>query len=111
MSEVKANSFKEILKRSNKSIQADRATRISVRAKGAFDALVNAANERVMDIEDQLDSMSDISTSNTITTANAIKGATFDAVAFVQKRAKFRLNLALAKEELVTIKEDESFYN
>lgn len=111
MSEVKTNSFKDILKRSNKSIQAERAVRISKRAKGAFDALLNRAEEKVMDIEDQLEAMSDISTSNVTTTVNKISGTTFDAVSFVEKRAKLNLNLATSKEELAILKEDESFYN
>lgn len=103
--------FKEILKRSNSKIQSERANRISKRASGEYTSLINKAENQVMDIEDSLEAMSDISTSNVSTSVNSIKGATFDAKAFVEKRANLKKILALAIEELELLKEDESFYN
>jgi len=103
--------FKEILKRSNSKIQDERAKRISKRAQGEYNSLLNALENKVMDIEDSLEAMSDISTSNVTTSANAIKGASFDAKLFVEQRANLKRDLALATEELELLKEDEEFYN
>ena len=111
MTDSKKVSFKDILKRSNSKIQDERAKRISKRAQNEYDSLIKSLENKIMNIEDEIDSMSDISTSNVTTSANAIKGTTFDAKAFVIKRAGLLSELALAKEELEILREDKEFYS
>lgn len=103
--------FKENLKKSNKSIQASRAERIASVAKMEYDNLVNNKKREIFNIENELEAMADISTSNVTTTANAVSGFNFDAKAFVVKRAKLKDELVLCHEELKALKSDEEFYS
>lgn len=107
---TKKDTFKLVLQRSNKSIQAARANRISAVAKMEYDALVATKKKEVFTIQDELESMSDISTSNITTSSNAIKGSTFDAAGFVKKRAKLKFDLSVVEMELEMLEEDAEFY-
>lgn len=102
--------FSTVLKRSNKSIQAARAKRFTQQAKMAYDAKVNKITNQIFEVENKLEEMADISTSNSTTSANAV-GMTFDAEAFVDKRCKLKLELTLLEEKLEVLKEDKDFYN
>jgi hypothetical protein len=104
------STFKEILKRSNKSIQTERAKRICAVAKMEYDTLIANKRKEVFKIEDELEAMADISTSNVTTTANRISGTSFDAAEFVNTRATLKYNLAVLKEELEMLEEDAPFY-
>jgi predicted DNA-binding antitoxin AbrB/MazE fold protein len=103
--------FKNNLRKSNKDIQSTRAERISSLARMEYDVLVNAKIRQIFNIENDLEMMADISTSNVSTTVNSIKGMEFDAASFVVKRARLKDELLLAKEELETLKDDEDFYS
>lgn len=103
--------FKGNLKKSNKDIQTTRAARISELARMEYDMLVNEKKRTVFNIENDLEMMADISTSNVSTSMNAIKGLEFDAASFVKKRARLRDELILAKEELETLEADAKFYS
>tara|TARA_R110000796_G_scaffold168210_1_gene285103 strand:- start:315 stop:647 length:333 start_codon:yes stop_codon:yes gene_type:complete len=102
--------FKKNLKASNKSIQTSRANRIADVAKMEYDVLVNNKKREIFNIENDLESMADISTSNVTTSANAISGTSFDAKAFVTKRAELKDSLILCQEELQTLLDDSDFY-
>jgi len=103
--------FKGNLKKSNKSIQANRANRIAAEARMEYDNLINNKRREIFKIENDLEAMADISTSNVTTSANAISGITFNAQKFVQKRAELKYQLILAQEELITLGEDLEFYS
>lgn len=102
--------FKGNLKMSNRDIQSTRANRIASLAKMEYDNLVNDKKRQIFNIENDLEAMADISTSNVTTTANALKGTEFDAQSFVKKRAMLREELLLSKEELATLEADSAFY-
>lgn len=111
MSETKPETFKGNLKKSNKSIQATRANRLSSVAKMEYDNLVNNKKRQIFNIENDLEAMADISASNVTTTANAVKGVEFDALTFVKKRANLKEELILSQEELKTLEDDSKFYD
>jgi hypothetical protein len=111
MTTIKKETFKSNLKASNKTIQTTRANRIASVAKMEYDNLVNDKKRQIFNIENDLEAMADISTSNVTTSSNAIKGIEFDAKAFVQKRADLKDNLILTKEELKTLEDDSDFYS
>lgn len=104
------NTFKTILKRSNKNVMSDRAKRICAVAKMEYDSLIAEKKKKIFKLEDQIEAMTDLSTSNVTTTANAIKAPTFDASKFVQDRSSLKYKLAIAKEELELLEEDSEFY-
>lgn len=108
---VKTETFKSNLKASNKSIQETRANRIASEAKMEYDELVNNKKRAIFRVENELEAMADISTSNVTTSANAISGTNFDAKAFVKKRADLKDELVLLAEELATLEEDAEFYS
>lgn len=113
MSETKKETietFKGNLKKSNKSIQATRANRLASVAKMEYDNLVNGKRRDVFNLENDLEAMADISASNVTTTSNAIKGAEFDALEFVKRRAGIKDELILCQEELKTLVDDAKFY-
>lgn len=102
--------FAEMLKRDNKSIRDERAIRVSSEAKMDFIELVNSTRRELFGFENQLDAMSDLSTSNTTTTANRIGEFTFNSVEFVKRRANLRLQRALTTQKLELLMEDAAFY-
>jgi hypothetical protein len=108
---VKKETFKANLKASNKTIQATRANRIAAVAKMEYDNLVNDKKRQIFNIENDLEAMADISTSNVTTSANAIEGTSFNAKGFVENRARLRDELILCNEELKTLVEDAEFYS
>ena len=108
---TKKETFKSNLKASNKTIQTTRANRIASVAKMEYDNLVNAKKRQIFNIENDLEAMADISTSNVTTSSNAIKGTEFDAQAFVAKRARLKDELILSQEELKTLEDDSEFYS
>lgn len=107
---MSTETFKKNLKKNNKSIQATRADRLSAVAKMEYDNLVNNKKRQIFNHENDLEAMADISASNVTTTANKIEGTSFDAKAFVEKRANLRDELILCKEELKTLEDDAEFY-
>lgn len=107
---VKITTFAEMLKRDNKSIRDERAVRVSSEAKMDFIELVNSTKRELFGYENQLDAMSDLSTSNTTTTANRIGEFTFNSKDFVQRRANLRLQKALTTQKLELLMEDAEFY-
>jgi len=101
--------FRSNLAKSNKSIQATRANRIASVAKMEYENLVNNKKREIFNIENDLEAMADISTSNVSTTVNAV-GFDFDGASFVNKRAKLRDNLIITKEELKVLESNADFY-
>lgn len=106
---AKEETFSAILSRGNNAIKGARAKRFTAQAKMAFDAKVNKIVNDIFMVENKLEEMADISTSNSTTTKNAI-GMTFDAESFVDTRARLKLDLVLLEQKLEVLKEDESFY-
>ena len=106
----KVDTFKSILKRNNSKIQDDRAKRISEVAQMDYEALVNAQKKKVFEFQNAIEEMADLSSSNVTTTDNRIKAPRFDSEDFVKERARLRLDLVYAKEELAILEEDKAFY-
>ena len=103
--------FRALLERDNKTIKGDRATRFVTVAQMDYNDLVNAKIKEKFSLENDLDVMSDLSTSNTTTTANRVEGLNFNSKEFVEKRASLRLKLALLTQEIKLLKEDAAFYS
>lgn len=110
MSEKKVT-VSAILNRSNSKVQKDRAIRIAKGMKMSYDAYKNKIIKQIFDIEEKLEEMIDISTSNVTTTGNRITGTSFNSDAFVEERSKLKLELVLKSQELKVLEEDEEFYN
>ena len=98
MSMEKMSKFEEILKRENSSIKDERAKRISKSVANAQKALVMELEQQVMDLEDKLEAMTDLSTDNQSTTLNRIED--FNASNFVKAYHKIKMEIALAKIQL-----------
>lgn len=103
MANTKTNKFVKLLTRDNSKVQKARAERLANITESEMDALINDLEAKVMTVEDQLDSQLDVTTSNDLTSMNAIKD--WDAKSFVKKRVEnkmelinLNLNLEAAKE-------------
>ena len=81
MATAKKTKFEDLLKRDNKSIKADRAKRIAKSATNAQRVKVMGLEQEVMDLEEKLESMTDLSTDNKTTSINKIES--FDATTFI----------------------------
>ena len=93
-----STAFEKLLKRDNSAIKADRAKRIGKSAANAQRALVMNLEQEVMNLEDSLETMTDLSTDNQSTTMNRIED--FNAESFVQRYHSAHVKLAVKREEL-----------
>jgi hypothetical protein len=110
VSTPKVETFASILKRESGKIKADRALRISAAAHMDHTDLINAKIKEKFSIQNELEAMSDLSTSNHTTTVNRIEGVTFDSAGFVNRRASLRLKLVIVEQELKVLQDDIAFY-
>lgn len=106
---AKTTNFISILKRDNKTIRGERANRIGRAAKNAYNAAVAAKQAEIDQIDDELETMIDVSASNSTTSLNTLRE--FDATAFVERRASLKLKRELLLQKLDVLKQDEDFYN
>lgn len=104
------SNFKSLLERDNKTIRGDRATRIAESARMDYIELINSKKKEIFSIENSLDVMSDLSTSNTTTTSNRIGEFSFDSANFVKRRSDLLVKLTIAKQTLGILLSDASFY-
>lgn len=105
---TKAKTFKEILTRSNKEISADRADRITKSANREYKRLIDAKEEEMEKIEDKIESMLDLSTSNKTTVDNSIKN--FDAVGWVNELANLEVKKKMISLEISVVKDSVGKY-
>lgn len=105
---TKSKTFKDILTRSNKEISADRANRVSSAANREYKRLIDAKQEQIEKIEDQIESMLDLSTTNETTVDNSAKN--FNAEHWVNKMVQLELQKEMLDLEIKVIREKVGKY-
>lgn len=97
-----ANFLVNQLTRSNSKISQDRAERMSRGVERSYISLINEKKQELDDIDEQIDRMLDMSSSNVTTTKNAIDE--LNSSKFVEKISELDINRALLVQELEIIK-------
>lgn len=105
---TKNTTFKAILTRSNKEISSDRADRVSKAANREYKRLIDSKEEEMDKIEDRIEGMLDLSTSNRTTVDNSIKN--FNAEAWVSEMASLEMKKEMLRLEISVIKEKVGKY-
>lgn len=75
-----------------------------------YQAVIDARTKKVFKLQNELESMNDISASNSSLSKNAIEPTTFDSEAYVKSRCKLLLSLSVEEAELAILIADSSFY-
>lgn len=96
---TKKGKFESILTRDNKSIRADRAKRIVSSVQDAQLRLIMDIRGDIRKKEDELDSMTDLSTDNNNTSINVIS-PNFDASQFVERINELKKDIHLLEIKL-----------
>lgn len=96
-------SFFKMLTRDNSQIKKDRAERLEQITKSTMDNIISDIENDILQLEDELASQTDVSTSNDANTINRIQD--WDAEKFLKKRVdlkveieNLRINLKAAQE-------------
>lgn len=101
--ERKESGFFQMLTRDNAQIKKDRAKRLEQITESTMNNIISDIENEILQLEDELASQTDVSTSNDANTINRIQD--WDAKRFVKKRVdlkvkikNLRINLEAAQE-------------
>lgn len=108
--ENKLVTFRNILGQSDDLIQEKRAERMCTVAKSDFEAVIANRTKSLFKLEDELESMSDISASNSNLSKNAIEPTQFNSEKYVNRRCELLIKIEVERAELEILKKDAPFY-